>query len=112
MAHNQAALGPPGELRAAPLPLRCWVPPGAHVAVGEMGHGGVVTAGGVRHFRTGAFEPLEQPPVGVREEEAVAQFAGQLFGVTPIRIAWSARASCTSSPVPASGELSCCLESL
>jgi hypothetical protein len=26
-ALNQAALEPPGELRAAPLPLRCWVPP-------------------------------------------------------------------------------------
>src|SRR5664280_2934690 len=24
---TQAALEPPGELRAAPLPLRCWVPP-------------------------------------------------------------------------------------
>jgi hypothetical protein len=26
-AAPQGALGPPGELRAAPLPLRCWIPP-------------------------------------------------------------------------------------
>src|SRR5450755_576380 len=26
-AHDQAALGSPGQFRAAPLPLRCWIPP-------------------------------------------------------------------------------------